>query len=623
MIRLPDYDPHTNRLTDQLVTRSTATPTNVDEQAYTYDLAGNLTKQTSTRLGSSSSVETQCFRCDTLDRLSKAWTATDSCAATPTSAAHATVGDGIAGGAYWTEWSFDALGNRTQQVEHSTTGGADATTNYTYNGNGTNQPHTLTSTNANTSYQYDAAGNTTKRTTPSGGTQTLNWDDAGRLTSVSGGTAGTTSYVYDANGQVLLQKDPGSTVLYLPGQQLTLTGTVLSGTRYYPLPGGGTAVRTGTAGGSTTYTFEIPDQHGTAGLALDATAQNPTWRQFTPYGASRGTVVSWADNRGFLNAPANPATGLTSLGARQYDPSIGRFISVDPLFDPSDAQQLGGYTYASSDPVGKSDPTGLRTDPDGIWCDTHQCTPEGKANADRLHDQQDKRDKEISENHQKHSDPGEREKWRKARIAWLKSKDNPIVGAYLARIKEINKRNCHGPARDGCAWANLADSILFDEYIEDAANRIDEGAFVFDQKEFDIMVRKGKDYRKGFNNHEYQMAFDLAAGPNGVDVMAHPQGDGKQFDAYVDGVPSEFKAVAGTPSSINSALKSAKGKGAVRLYIRAADNSSASDAMNVMRGFRGSTADYTDYYVYARGDNGGWNISGKVGGQPKCNGWGC
>ncbi|PJN26144.1 sugar-binding protein [Kitasatospora sp. CB02891] len=356
------YDPHTGRLTDQLVTRSTATPTNVDEQAYSYDLAGNLTRQTSTRLGSAGTVETQCYRYDALDRLTKAWTATDTCAATPTTAAHATVGDGIAGGAYWTEWSLDALGNRTQQVEHSTTGGADTTTGYTYDGNGTHQPHTLTAAGAGTSYQYDPAGNTVRRTTPSGGTQNLNWDDAGRLGSITGGTAGTTSYVYDASGAVLLQKDPGTTVLYLPGQQLSLTGGVLSGTRYYPLPGGGTAVRTGTTGGATGYTFEITDQHGTAGLALDSTAQNPTWRQFTPYGAPRGTTVGWADNRGFLNAPTDTDTGLTTLGARQYDPTTGRFVSLDPLFEAARSQLLNGYGYTAANPIGQADPSGLIPD---------------------------------------------------------------------------------------------------------------------------------------------------------------------------------------------------------------------------------------------------------------------
>ncbi|MGW2320177.1 polymorphic toxin-type HINT domain-containing protein [Streptomyces sp. NPDC001680] len=372
------YDPHTSRLNDQLVTRSTATPTNVDEQAYTYDPAGNITKQTSTRLGSTSSTETQCYQYDKLDRLTQAWTATDSCAATPSSTNSSTVGDALdAKAAYWTSWSLDALGNRTSEVQHSTTGGTDTTTSYAYNGNLASQPHTLTSTDttggatASTSATYDTAGNTQTRTTPTTGTQTFTWDDSGRLTAITGGTNGDSHYVYNADGSLLLQKNPGTTTLYLPGEQLALNTATsdVKGTRYYTLPGGGTAVRTGDAATNTsTYTFQIPDQHGTNGLQLDSTAQTPTWRQFTPYGAPRGTTVTWSDNRGFLNAPTDTSTSLTILGARQYDPTTGRFLSLDPLFEATDPQQMAGYAYAADNPLTNSDPSGLMACEDRLEC---------------------------------------------------------------------------------------------------------------------------------------------------------------------------------------------------------------------------------------------------------------
>jgi len=358
------YDVHTGNLTDQLVTRAVATPASVDEEAYSYDPAGNITAQTSTRLGSSASSETQCFTYDQLDRLSRAWTATDSCAAAPSSSNSSMVGDNLGGSStYWTSWSYDALGNRTSQVQHSVTGGTDTTTAYAYNGNGANQPGTLTSTTTtggstgSTSYGYDAAGNVTTRTAGQG-SQTLAWNDAGQLTAITGGTGGDSHYVYDADGTVLLQKDPGASTLYLPGEQITLnTATqATTGVRYYSLPGGSLAYRTG-AGSA--YGFEITDQHGTAVLTLDSTAQIPTWRQFTPYGEPRGTAVSWVDNRGFLNKPADPTTGLTIIGARQYDPTTGRFISLDPILEATSSQELGGYTYAADNPVINSDPTGL------------------------------------------------------------------------------------------------------------------------------------------------------------------------------------------------------------------------------------------------------------------------
>ncbi|MEU5277133.1 RHS repeat-associated core domain-containing protein [Streptomyces asoensis] len=370
-----EYDPHTGALKDQLVTGA-ATTAKIDEQNYAYDPAGNITKQVTTRLGATTAPETQCYQYDELNRLTQAWTATDNCDAVPSANAHAQVGDPLTSGtAYWTSWDFDVLGQRQHQVEHSTTGGSDTTTGYTYdyNGNGTLQPHALASTQATgastatTSYTYDKSGNTTTRNTLASGNQTLTWNDAGQLTQVSGGKTGNTGYIYDADGNVLLQTDPTSTTLYLPGEQLTLTGTTTTGVRYLPLPGGGTAVRTGTG---TNYKFQLSDPHGTSGLYLDNTAQTPTWRQFTPYGGTRGTTVSWIDNRGFLNAPDNTNTGLTQLGARQYDPTLGRFASLDPLFESTDDQQLAGYTYAAGNPITHSDPSGLCAGPD---CPTRNC----------------------------------------------------------------------------------------------------------------------------------------------------------------------------------------------------------------------------------------------------------
>ncbi|MEV6546328.1 RHS repeat-associated core domain-containing protein [Streptomyces sp. NPDC051665] len=363
------YDAHTGDLTDQLVTRSTSSPSSVDETAYAYDLSGNITHQTETRSGSSATAETQCYTYDALDHVTAAWTATDACAATPTSSDHSTVGDGITGGTYWTSWSYDDIGNRLSQTQHTVSGSGSDTV--TTSGWSSSQPNTLTGTTttggttASTSYGYDSAGNTTTRDTATGD-QTLLWNSAGQLTKVTNSTTGTsTDYVYDADGKLLLQIDPADTTLYLGSEQITLndsTGTA-TGVRYYTAPGGATIVRTGTG---TAYGFELADdQHGTNTLYLDSTAQTPTWRQFDLYGNARGSTTSWVDNRTFLNKTTDETTGLTDIGAREYDPSTGRFVSLDPVFDTTDTQSLNGYGYADGNPVNVSDPTGM----DNWWAD--------------------------------------------------------------------------------------------------------------------------------------------------------------------------------------------------------------------------------------------------------------
>jgi RHS repeat-associated protein len=356
------YDPHTGALTDTQVENTAVQAAPFDDTSYLYDPAGNITSETDTRNGST--TETQCFDYDTLDRLTQAWTATDSCNANPSSNNGATVGDGIAGSAYWTTWAFNPLGDRTSETDHSLTGGQNTVTSYTYNGNGASQPDTLTSTsttgssgNSSASYTYDPDGNTLTRNVPSG-KQTLTWTDDGKLATDTT-SAGTTSYVYDADGNVLLQKDPGQTTLYLFGgaEQLVLTGSTITGTRFIALPGGGEVVRTG-AGSN--YEFEFTDQHGTGVLTLNSSLQSPQWRQFTVYGASRGTAPgSWPDTNGFLGKPTDADTALTIIGARQYDPATGRFLSVDPVLDTSSPQTMAGYSYAADNPVSASDPTGL------------------------------------------------------------------------------------------------------------------------------------------------------------------------------------------------------------------------------------------------------------------------
>src|SRR5262249_52772110 len=53
------------------------------------------------------------------------------------------------------------------------------------------------------------------------------------------------------------------------------------------------------------------------------------------------------------------AFGLVQLGARIYDPVIGRFLSRDPLLIPRTAATTNPYAFAMNDPINGSDPSGL------------------------------------------------------------------------------------------------------------------------------------------------------------------------------------------------------------------------------------------------------------------------
>ncbi len=356
-------DRQTHALDEAEVTDS-ATAGFVDDTSYTRNHVGDITAITDKQ--SAAVTDTRCFRYDYLQRLSAAWTATDGCAATPSPGNSPTVGGPLP---FWQSWTFDAAGNRFVETDHDTGGNTadDTTTTYHYpaSGSGSVRPHALSSTTAtgpgaskNTAtYGYDPTGNTSSMSGGPAGNQTLTWNDQGQL-STDTTAAGTTHFLYDADGDLLLRKDPGQTTLYLDDEQLVLptgTGTV-TGTRNYQAAGTDVAVRSG----SGAVSYLIPDQQGTDELAIDSASEAVTRRQYLPYGQARGTApISWPDgDKGYVGGTTDPTTSLVNLGAREYDPGTGRFLSSDPILEGEDLTQLGGYAYAADSPVTHSDPSG-------------------------------------------------------------------------------------------------------------------------------------------------------------------------------------------------------------------------------------------------------------------------
>ena len=391
-----NYDQGTGHVLSDFIDKQTALTGAVDQYNYTYNQAGQLTSAQDIPDNTPAQNDTQCFSYDYLGRLSTAWSDTGTtqvapspsvggiggCTnATPTSGAAA--GKTTVGGpaAYWTSYTYDLTGNRTSSTAHSLSGNTaqDVTTTQTYpaagtantpttatnTGGGTGGPHALlttTSTAGSTSYQYDADGNTTA-ITATDGTTNLTWDAEGRLASDKAtGAAGPTTYLYDASGTLLVRTGPDQTnTIYLGYDEITYTpGGTAADTRTYTTPNGLSIIRHGTA-----ENFQISDAHGTASLNINATTLAETRRYLDPFGNPRGTTpAGWTTangygDKGFVGGTTDPTTGLTNLGAREYQPSTGRFLSVDPLFNAADPQSWNGYAYSDNQPPNMSDPTGL------------------------------------------------------------------------------------------------------------------------------------------------------------------------------------------------------------------------------------------------------------------------
>jgi RHS repeat-associated protein len=352
------YETGTRRLVEAATRRDT-TATLVSDVSYSYDDAGNILRiSDAPDPATGSTTDTQCFTYDSLRRLTGAWTPrSGDCSTAPTAS-------GLGGPApYRDAWTFDQAGNRTTQTGTAPDGTTTKNT-YTYNKPGTAQPHALqgvTTTNSvgttSNSYAYDPAGNLTQRTRAGVG-QSFDWDAEGHLSKVTQ-NGKTTSYVYDADGDRLISHAPDGTTLYLGDTELHMDNSGgLVGTRYYTYNGQMIAMRNGATG---KLSWLVSDQHGTAEIAIDESTQAIQRQRHDPYGNPRGTGTALvAGDRGFVGGVADASTGLTHLGARDYDPTIGRFISVDPQIDYEDPQQMNGYVYANNSPVTFTDPDGTQ-----------------------------------------------------------------------------------------------------------------------------------------------------------------------------------------------------------------------------------------------------------------------
>ncbi|MFD4791092.1 RHS repeat-associated core domain-containing protein, partial [Streptomyces sp. NPDC058459] len=363
------YDEFTRRLQSATFDRSVS-PGRISETRYGYDDAGNITKITDvpgSAAPDAGKTDTQCFVHDQLRQMTSAWTAkTDDCSSGPS---QTTVGGPDA---YWQSYEYDDAGNRKRLVEHDAAGDTakDVTRTYTYGKDGVGGPNALAEIKSvgpqgerlNT-FSYDKAGNTTGRQ-HGGNQQTLEYDIEGQLRKVAqpveGGGTQTTSYLYGADGERLIRTGAdGSRTLYLGDAELTVNAanTTAKAERFYPHPDGSTTVRA--TGG--VRQMMLADHHGTSQTVVDMVdpAMGVTRRKSMPFGEERGVQpTAWPGQRGFVGGTVDRDTGLTRLGARDYDPLTGRFLTVDPMVDFGRPATMNPYAYSNNAPATFSDPSG-------------------------------------------------------------------------------------------------------------------------------------------------------------------------------------------------------------------------------------------------------------------------
>ncbi|MFB8105881.1 RHS repeat-associated core domain-containing protein [Streptomyces sp. NPDC056007] len=265
-------------------------------------------------------------------------------------------------------YAYDTLGRLTKAVETksgSTTAGwsycYDKAGNRTGRSTGTSLPSScddaqqkavyndageLTSYNGDDSFTYDDAGNETKAASPTGARWAATWTPFTQLGSYTQ-SDGITNQTYAGtdNVQRLSRRDTTFT-----NAAVGLTGQNASGaaTGFVREPSG-TLVAMRSGGGSQYYLTDA--QNSVIGL-VDASGKRIATYSYGPYGETRtnsGTNQPFRYTSAYLDT-----SGLYKMGARYYDPNLGRFTQPDPS-----GQETNTYLYASGDPVNRTDPTGL------------------------------------------------------------------------------------------------------------------------------------------------------------------------------------------------------------------------------------------------------------------------
>lgn len=238
-------------------------------------------------------------------------------------------------------YTYDLAGRRTMVGgSFARTGMPSAMTSATYN-----QDNQLTQFGS-LNLTYDSNGNLT-----SDGANNYTWSTRNQLISINGAVSA--NFQYDAFGR-RVSKTIGGTTEYLydgtdPVQELsgaTVTANLLTGLRVDER-----FQRTDATGGAD---FLGDALGGTVAMTNASGAIFATYT-YEPFG---NTAVTGASSNPFQFAGReNDSADLYYFRARYYKPTVGRFISEDPLGSRGPAANL--YAYVGDNPIALTDPTGL------------------------------------------------------------------------------------------------------------------------------------------------------------------------------------------------------------------------------------------------------------------------
>jgi RHS repeat-associated protein len=159
------------------------------------------------------------------------------------------------------------------------------------------------------------------------------------------------------SGDRQLTRSTGTTAYTTSALGLTRETRAGGVQRNYTGTGTGEAVST-RFGASSKY-YYIQDALGSVIGMFDKAGAYAGGYSYSPYGETRNPITAGtaADSNSlrYISGYFDRSSGLYKLGARNYDPTIGRFTQYDPS-----GQEASPYGYAGCNPISSKDPSGLR-----------------------------------------------------------------------------------------------------------------------------------------------------------------------------------------------------------------------------------------------------------------------
>jgi RHS repeat-associated protein len=236
-------------------------------------------------------------------------------------------------------YTYDGVGNRTTSQQGST---------YSY------QAFNRQVVANSSSYGYDANGNLTAKTNASG-TWTYTWDYENRLkqAALSGGV--TVDYSYDALGRRIQRNSSisGTTKFVYDGPNVVRDLDASGGTIAEYINGPGVDNKFRQTAGSTTSYF-IQDHLGSTRALADTGGNVTSNLDYDSFG--NVTSGSASTRYTYTGREADADIGFLYYRARWYDPQSGRFTSEDPIGLEGGINE---FAYVGNNPVKFNDPSGL------------------------------------------------------------------------------------------------------------------------------------------------------------------------------------------------------------------------------------------------------------------------